>query len=211
MKLSAQILLVFSMLIVGSAQADNVIRSQAPIAEGNPWQAEDPVLGTWVNSGSPTGCTLSPLASSIETGVSFTQRASGCTQTQTRTVTQIEKNRKTGETRITGQKTITQQLTDYAYSMTAYGTGPFVPSCQAYSSTDSWIEYRQSSGMVHGFSVTSNGKVVYNNYSSSGSSIYSSITDSQYRYTRSAAAGSGTYSGNKAISTYFYGVCKTKK
>jgi hypothetical protein len=88
------------------------------------WLSSDPLLSSWVNVGSPTGCTAwTPDTNTVNMGVSFPQTGSGCNQDQTRTVQEREQNNVSHEYRNVGSiKNESQTLKNQTTTRTAIGT-----------------------------------------------------------------------------------------
>jgi hypothetical protein len=88
------------------------------------WLSSDPLLGEWVNVGSPTGCSAwTPDPSTKNIGVTFDQSATGCTQVQTRTVQEREQNNVSHEYRPVGPvKNENKTLTNQTITRSAVGT-----------------------------------------------------------------------------------------
>lgn len=88
------------------------------------WVAATPAYGTWVNSGSLTSCSnWTPAGSGYTSTASFTQTATNCSQSQTRSVQPREQETTTGAYRNTGSvtsesRTLTSQTATRPYSVT---------------------------------------------------------------------------------------------
>ena len=120
-----------ALLTFGSlAQASNIIRTPAPI-QHNAGSAE---VGQWVKSGVEAGpwaliatdcATWSPEPDAIEVGKSFTQSGATCSQTESRTLTDILTNSVTGLTRLAEASTVEDRVVIAgSITRTIAGTAP---------------------------------------------------------------------------------------
>jgi hypothetical protein len=200
--------LALALCMQAPAFADNVIRMNAPIAQGNPWRAAPTEYGDWKNASAPTGCTYSPLASTIAAGTSFQQTASGCTVHQTQTVVKKEVNSRTGDTRIVSQSTEDRDLTGYTYTLQSVGTKAADTNC-TYTTANSWIELFSASGPSLGLILTYEGVQKYNNFTPSGAQVpKGSFTPQGDNFNYSRGTFYASASGNGYVYAY-YGVCRT--
>lgn len=87
------------------------------------WLSLPLIYSDWSNVGEPTNCSnWTPSTDTVTLNETFVQTASGCTQNQSRTVTQKEKNAKTAEERTVSTKTETRTITDGTAKRAAKGT-----------------------------------------------------------------------------------------
>lgn len=109
------------------AQANNIIRTPAPIQ----YKADSGVVGEWVKSGVEEGpweviatscASWSPEPDAIEAGLSFTQSGATCSQTESRTLTDILTNSVTGDARLAETSTTEDRVVNVA-SMTRTMSG----------------------------------------------------------------------------------------
>ena len=117
------IVLLVALASTGSAQAENIIKMSAPVAQANAWHPYESLHSDWVNQGDSEHCSsFAPSENTIEAGVVFVQTVSGCTQKQAQQVTTQEINKKTGEIRATVTTEAIRVLNDYSYIRNAVGT-----------------------------------------------------------------------------------------
>lgn len=101
------IILLLALGIMSVAHADYVIKYKIDninIVNKDIWQAAEPLTSDWVNNGAVTGCSnWSPAISTVNQGTVFTQTATDCTQSQTRTVQNREQEKRTSAYRNVGE------------------------------------------------------------------------------------------------------------
>lgn len=154
------------------------------------WLKSDPLLGDWLIVGSPTGCSAwTPDPSTKDIDVTFEQSATGCSQEQTRTVQEREKNNVTHEYRPVGSATNENRtLTNQTITRSAVGTKT-KEECDIPNST--WVAGGPAYRLLN---ITSNGVLVYSgsDYDATEKVI------SPYKYTKGIiTANYGSYTINK--------------
>lgn len=154
------------------------------------WLKSDPLLGDWLIVGSPTGCSAwTPDPSTKDIDVTFEQSATGCSQEQTRTVQEREKNNVTHEYRPVGSATNENRtLTNQTITRSAVGTKT-KEECDIPNST--WVAGGPAYRLLN---ITSNGVLVYSgsDYDATEKVI------SPYKYTKGVlTANYGSYTINK--------------
>lgn len=154
------------------------------------WLKSDPLLGDWLIVGSPTGCSAwTPDPSTKDIDVTFEQSATGCSQEQTRTVQEREKNNVTHEYRPVGSATNENRtLTNQTITRSAVGTKT-KEECDIPNST--WVAGGPYYRLLN---ITSNGVLVYSgsDYDATEKVI------SPYKYTKGVlTANYGSYTINK--------------
>jgi hypothetical protein len=159
------------------------------------WLSSDPLLGNWTNVGSPTGCSAwTPDVSTKNIGVTFDQTATGCSQDQTRTVQEREKNNVSGEYRNLGSvKNENQTLKNQTLTRSANGT-KVIEECSKDVNTR-WVNGTPSFGVMY---VMWEGVKVFPD---SGNIYLTEYTYNGYKYTKGAqTANAGYYT--------FHSVCR---
>ena len=154
------------------------------------WLKSDPLLGDWLIVGSPTGCSAwTPDPSTKDIDVTFEQSATGCSQEQTRTVQEREKNNVTHEYRPVGSATNENRtLTNQTITRSAVGTKT-KEECDIPNST--WVAGGPAYRLLN---ITSNGVLVY----SGGDYDATEKVISPYKYTKGIiTANYGSYTINK--------------
>lgn len=112
---------------VGSVvtESQSITASSTRTATGTKetWVATTPTYTTWINSGSVTGCSnWTPDTSTVAYGTSFTQTATNCQQTQTRSRQDREQETTTGSVRNAGSAVTESQNITASSTRTATGT-----------------------------------------------------------------------------------------
>lgn len=154
------------------------------------WLKSDPLLGEWLIVGSPTGCSAwTPDPSTKDIDVTFEQSATGCSQEQTRTVQEREKNNVTHEYRPVGSATNENRtLTNQTITRSAVGTKT-KEECDIPNST--WVAGGPAYRLLN---ITSNGVLVY----SGGDYDATEKVIAPYKYTKGViTANYGSYTINK--------------
>lgn len=208
---TASVLIALSCLASASAIASNEIRVSAPIRGTSSWLDIAAQTSDWLNVGGASNCSsISPDAGSFSSGISFTQTLSGCTQTQSRTVSQRAQNSSTGEIRVVSTTTEERIIADYSYTAQAVGSNPQV--CKYESSPQfSWVEggEKQTDESYYGTSLTWNGETF-------GQTIYSGpintpidhLDRNGYRYTRGNYRESETLNEVRKLFYFRYSICR---
>lgn len=120
------------------AQAHNVIRMQAPIAQGNFWEQTQDFVSAWAPAGQIYGCSVwTPEVNTVESGHSFTQSASDCLQTKERTIQPQEIHSKTHAVRNAGQASTESTVRTVSSTRAAIGT--LIIWQQGYSKVGEWV------------------------------------------------------------------------
>lgn len=210
---AASLFFALSCLASASAMASNEIRVSAPIKGGSSWQDIASEISDWANVGPASNCAAGvPAASEFSAGTSFTQTFSGCTQAQSRTISQMTQNPVTGETKVVSQTTEERVLSDYSYSKQASGTSNKV--CQYSlegSSTYSWVEgaQHQSDQATYGIQLRWNGVVSGQTfYSAPINTFFDHLDKDGYRYTRGAYRESAVMNELKQVYYFNYAICR---
>ena len=96
---------------INAHASENIIRILAPISGSAEWALSESTVSVWANTGGLYDCgTQAPLASSIPTGLTFTQTFSGCSQDQERSIQKNRVNRHTGELQAYGSPATERQV-----------------------------------------------------------------------------------------------------
>jgi hypothetical protein len=201
MKKTSLMVLPFALLgIMSSANASyQVIYGDKQINGDNihfisKWLSSDPLLGEWVNVGTPTGCSVwTPDPSTKNMGESFQQTGSGCNQEQTRSVQEREQNNVTHEYRNVGSvKNENQTLKNQTTTRTATGT-KVVTECNLPNSL-----WTAGSAGYATITVKFNGTVVY----TGGDYASTEKVVGLYKYTKSTLIGNyGSYTTSQVCRT----------
>lgn len=164
MKAYKNILTVVAGLIISiGVSASNIIRTDAPIREGNSWSLGEPTVTEWALVGDMYDCrSQSPLSSTVPKGLKFTQTYSGCKQDQQRSVQKNQVNRHTGEIRAFGAPyDEVQSLTDRSGSREIPGTmvatsytAEIVAGTLDLGPTSRGVGYRRQLGGVYTFGTS---------------------------------------------------------
>lgn len=160
------------------------------------WIDTDPVYTTWINSGVLYGCSnWSPAPSTVNSGVSFTQTATDCSQNQTRDRQNREQETTTLAIRNNGSVIVENQtLTNMNNTRSAIGTK--VNKVCAYTDQEFTMNFTGDS-MYH---YTVNGSVIGS--SSNGTPVViNGIIYSVGSYVRRQILFGSNY-------TYYYETCK---
>jgi hypothetical protein len=183
---------------VGSAvtESQSITASSTRTSTGTKetWVATTPTSTAWVNSGAVTGCSnWTPDPSTVASGTGFTQTATNCSQSQTRSTQNREQETTTGAIRNVGNEVNESKNITASNTQNAVGTKS---SC-IYSATDplSMWKYRTGGNMI---TIFYEGATIH----VFSSSTQTSYTKNGYTYTR------GTVK-NSVPSMTDYSVCRT--
>jgi hypothetical protein len=183
---------------VGSAvtESQSIAASSTRTSTGTKetWVAITPTSTAWVNSGAVTGCSnWLPDPSTVAAGTGFTQTATNCSQSQTRSTQNREQETTTGAIRNVGNEVNESKNITASNTQNAVGTKS---SC-IYSATDpvSMWKYRTGGNMI---TIFYEGATIH----VFSSSTQTSYTKNGYTYTR------GTVK-NSVPSITDYSVCRT--
>ncbi|WP_147480885.1 hypothetical protein [Pseudomonas amygdali] len=205
--------LVFTLTCLASvgAIAANEIRISAPIKGSSVWQDMASEFSDWVNIGDPSNCTsVTPAAGEVSAGKVFTQTLSGCTQAQSRTVTELLRNSATGEVKAVSTLNEQRVLSDYSYAKQGVGTSN--TTCEYSDPGTSWVEggERQSDPSYYGTALSWNGMTFGQTiYSGPINEPFDHLDKDGYRYTRGQFKESSFLNEPRKLYYFRYEICKT--
>ena len=140
------------------------------------WVATTPTYTAWVNSGALYGCTWTPDPSTVNSGVSFTQNATNCSQNQTRNRQNREQETTTLAIRNTGAVIVENQtLTNQSNSRSSVGTK--INKVCLFDNSNMWSD---GYSILNSQMIISNGVVIYFEYNTAINQFYLN----GYLYTR---------------------------
>lgn len=205
--------LVFTLTCLASAGAfaSNEIRISAPIKGSSAWQEMASEYSEWANIGDPSHCTsMTPVSGEVSAGKAFTQTLSGCTQAQSRTVTELSRNSATGEVKAVSTLTEQRVLSDYSYARQSVGTSS--TACEYSDPSSAWVEggEKQSDPSYYGTALSWHGTTFGQTiYSGPINEPFDHLDKDGYRYTRGQFKDSSFLNEPKKLYYFRYEICRT--
>lgn len=163
--------------------------------------AHTPLIGDWIDSGSPTNCSAwSPLPSTVNKGQSFEQ-SSTCSQEQIRTIEEQVKNLDTGVISKTGKKTEESQNASVIKKQSAIGTKAGVKQCTYGPNYGGGFWLEQPNNTVY-FVWYGPSPEAHEYVSKTLPNKPTTYTQDGYTYSR------GSYNSYSTVSGYYYQICR---